>query len=48
MKLTGVAELTFRRYLRVLREYYAKKKPIETIDYDKVKDVYVLGTNKKK
>jgi predicted DNA-binding transcriptional regulator YafY len=48
MKMTGVSELTFRRYMRDLRDYYETKKPMQTIDYDKIRNAYVLGTKVEK
>jgi hypothetical protein len=48
MKMTGVSELTFRRYMRDLRDYYETKKPMQTIDYDKIRNIYVLGTKVEK
>jgi hypothetical protein len=48
MKMTGVSELTFRRYMHDLRDYYETKKPMQTIDYVKIRNAYVLGTKVEK
>jgi hypothetical protein len=48
MKMTGVSQLTFRRYMHDLRDYYETKKPMQTIDYDKIRNIYVLGTKAEK